>query len=116
MAGAEKYLDHTKDRSKPIRIIHGPSHSSDECKVLGDLGSNYAKSSPTEDCGHDFANKKKLNRQQDNNAIVNHKLDEILLKGSNKVSVEAESHENIESELNENDLYQIYNMSIDEKK
>ena len=43
-------------------------------------------------------------------------MDIILLQGEKKVSSEAETHENIEYEIIENDLYQIDNMSLDEKK
>ena len=43
-------------------------------------------------------------------------MDEILLQKNNKVSAEDESHENIESYLDENDLYHIYNISLDDKK
>ena len=70
------YVDHTKDRSKPTQIIHGPGNSSDECKVLGDFGSKYAKIRPTEDRGNDVTNRKKFNSQH---AIVNSSVDEILL-------------------------------------
>ena len=41
------YVYHPKDRQKLNCIIHGPGHSSDECKVLGDSGSKYAKGRPT---------------------------------------------------------------------
>ena len=37
------YLDHPMGESK-ICLIHGPGHSSDECKVLGAFGSKYVKS------------------------------------------------------------------------
>ena len=43
-------------------------------------------------------------------------MDELILKGNNKVSAEYEAHENIESEIDENDLYQIDNMSLEKKK
>ena len=41
---------------------------------------------------------------------------EILVQKNNKLIAEAESHGNIESEINGNDLYQIYNISLDERK
>ena len=43
-------------------------------------------------------------------------MDGILIQDNNKVSSEDESHENIESYINENDLYQIDNISLDDKK
>ena len=43
-------------------------------------------------------------------------MDEILLQENNKSSAEYEAHENIKSDFDENDLYQIGNMSLDYKK
>ena len=43
------YLDDLKDRLKLACIIHVPIHSLDECKVLGDFGTKYAKGRTTED-------------------------------------------------------------------
>ena len=37
------------------------------------------------------------------------------MQENNKVSAEEEAHENIESELDEDDLYHIDKMSLDEK-
>ena len=48
---------------------------------------------------NDPATGNKFNRQQENNAIVNHEVNEILLRENNKVSDEPEEHENIEYEL-----------------
>ena len=107
------YVDHTKDRSKPTKIIHGPGNSSDECKVLGDFGSKYAKIRPTEDRGNDATNRKKFNSQH---AIVNSSVDEILLQENQKLISEKGEHENIESDFDENDLYQIDNMSLEDTK
>ena len=112
----KRYVDHPKDRSKPTCLIHGPRHSSDERKVLGDLGSKYAKISPTKDPMHGTANRNKFNSQKQNNAIVNHTVDEILLQENNKVRAEEKAQENIDSELDENDIYHIDNMSLDYNK
>ena len=49
--------------------------------------------------------RRKFNRQQENNYIVNHAVDKILIQGDNKVINEAEAQENIESEHDENGLY-----------
>ena len=43
-------------------------------------------------------------------------MDEILPQYNNKVSAEAEAHENIESDLDENDIYNIDNISLDDRK
>ena len=66
----KRYVDHPKDISKLTCIIHGPVHSSDECMVLGYFGSTYYKSRNTKDRMQDPANKKKIGRQQKNNATV----------------------------------------------
>ena len=59
---------------------------------------------------------RKFNRQQYNNAIVLNELDQIILQYSIKLSVEEKAHENINSEFNKNDLYDIDNMALDENK
>ena len=107
------HVNHTKDSYKPTRIIHGPGYSSYECKVWGDFGSKYAKNRPTKDRGQD---QRKFNSQQDNNSIVNSLFDEILLQENQKVSTENWTKENIESDSDENELYQINSMSLDDKK
>ena len=56
----KSYVYHPKDRSKLTCLIHGPGHSSDECKVLVDFGSKYSKSRPTKECGHDPTTNKNL--------------------------------------------------------
>ena len=40
-------------------------------------------------------------------------MDDIILQYKNKVSAEYESHGNIDSEIDENGLYEIDNMSLD---
>ena len=112
----KRYIDNPKDKSKHSCIINGPSHSSDECKVLGVFGSKYSRIRSIKDLGHDIETGKKFNRQQENNNISNHAVDEIIPKENNKVSSEAEAHENIEFKITENDLYQIDNMRIYDKK
>ena len=41
---------------------------------------------------------------------------DIILHENNKVSAEAEAHENIDSEIDDNDLYHTDNISLKEKK
>ena len=52
---------------------------------MGDFGANYAKGNTTKDRGNHPAPRKKFNRQQKNNAIVNNAVDEILLQKTQKV-------------------------------
>ena len=111
----KRYVDHWKDRSKPTCIIHGPGHSSDKCRFLGDLSSRYATKISTKDCGHDNANRKKFNRQKEMNDIVNSTVDEILTQENNKVSTVKETYENVEYDFDENKLYRIDNMSLDDR-
>ena len=71
---------HPQGRSKPTCIIHGTMHSSDECKVMGDFGSNDDKRSPAKNRGDDPKTRNKFNRRKENNNIVNSAFDEILLQ------------------------------------
>ena len=103
----KSYLDNPKDRTKHNCLIHGTGHSSDECKVLGDFGSKNSKIRITKDHGHYPTTRKEFNIQKENNDIVNHAADEILLQENNKLSAESESNENIESDIDENDINQI---------
>ena len=50
----KSYVDHSKDTSRPTRLIHRPGNSSDEYKVLGDIGSKYSKIRHTKDRGQDL--------------------------------------------------------------
>ena len=93
-----------------------PQEFSDEWKVVEDFGFKYAKRRHTKYRDNNPANIETFNRQQENNAIVKQWVDEILLEEDNKVSAEEEAQENIESDFNENDLYHIDNMSLDDKK
>ena len=59
---------------------------------------------------------KSFGRQKENNAIVQHTMYEIILQQIKKLSAEAEAKYNIGSEIDENDLYEIDNMSLDKNK
>ena len=83
---------------------------------MGEFGSKCSKSRITKDHGNDTATRNKFNIQQENNAIVNHAVDYIILEYSNKLSAEAKSNEKVDSEIDENYLYHIDNMSLYEKK
>ena len=109
----KRYVDHLKGRYKPTCLIHGPRHSAYECNILGDFGSKYAKSRPTKYHRKDPATGNKFNRHQQNNFIVNSEVDEILLQENQKLSAYKGAHENIEYDFDENELYQIDNMSIE---
>ena len=109
------YVDHPKDISRLICLIHGPGNSSDECKVLGEFCCRYSKSRPTKDYGHDPVTIKNQYTAREND-IVQHAVDGITLQQNNKLSAEDEAHGNIDSEIDEKDIYWNDNMSLDEKK
>ena len=60
----KRYVHHPKYRPKHKFIIHGPGHSSYDCKVLGEFGYKYYKIRPTKDRGYDTATRKKFNRKK----------------------------------------------------
>ena len=59
--------------------------------------------------------RKKINRQQENNSIVNNEVDEIIL--TKKVGATShEAPEFLDSDYDANDLYEVDNMSLEETK
>ena len=48
--------------------------------------------------------------------MVQHAVDEIILQEKKKPGVEYETHENIDDEVNEYDMYKLDKLSPDEKK
>ena len=83
---------------------------------MRDFGSKYSKRRPTKDHGQEPATKNNFNRKQENNGIVQHTFDDIILQDNKKLSMEEEAHEKIYSDADKSDLYEIDNMSLDEKK
>ena len=82
----------------------------------GRIFSDYVKSIPNKDRGHDPVPRNKSNKQQENNAIVNIAVDERLLHENKKLSAEKEAHGNIESNIDESKLYQVENMILEYTK
>ena len=78
------YVYYPKGKYKPTCLIHGPGHSSDECKVLGGLGSKYSKIRLTKDHGQEPETNKKFNINQEKNAIVHHSVHQIILQDKTK--------------------------------
>ena len=109
------FIDYQTGKSKTC-LINFPRHSSDECKALGNFGSKYAETIPTKDCGHDPITRKKFNNQQENDYIVKIAVDEILVNENEKGIATKEAHENVESYFDDNKLYQIDNMSLEDIK
>ena len=67
---------------------------------MGDFGYNYSKSRSPNERRHDPVSNKKFNRHQDNNAIVNHVVDEIILQEVLISGVEYKTHDDINYEVN----------------
>ena len=74
----KQYVDRPSGESK-ICLIHGPGNSSDEWKVLGDIGANKPKGETTKYRGNHTIIRKMFNSQQENNSIVNNVVDDILI-------------------------------------
>ena len=110
----KRYVDHPSGESKTC-LIHGPKHSSNGCKVLGYFGSKYVKGNPTNEIGNHTIPIKKFNRHQENNSIVNSMVDEILLH-EKKVSAAKEAPEFLESDYDDNKLYQVDNTAFVETR
>ena len=101
----KRYVDNTTVKSK-ICLIHGPGHSSEECKVLGEFVTKYTKSRPIKYHWSSPLPRKKINRHQENNTIVKNAVDEIIL--TQKVSAtNNEAPEFMDSDYDANDLYEV---------
>ena len=115
LASAEKNMQIRTTVESKTCLIHGPGNSSDECKVLGEFGDKYAKGKPKKDYGNRPIPRKKINRQQKitlllimwwmKSYLTKHKSK--CCKGSTKV---------LDSVYDENDIYQVEMMSIEETK
>ena len=98
-------------------MIHCIGNSSEECKVLGEYGAKYAASQRTKDHGRNPLPRKRFQKNQENHAIINNVVDDILLNEPKKVSaVNHEAPDFLENDYDENDLYQVENVSHDENK
>ena len=104
-----------RENRKPV-LSTPHRHSSDELKVLGYFGSKYAKYKPTKDCSNHPARRGKFNIQQENNAIVNNLVDEILLHETQKVSDAKGAPEFLDSDFDQNNLYRVEKMSLEDTK
>ena len=62
-------------------LIHGPGHSSDKCKGLGDCGGKLIKFNPNKYRGNHHVIIKIYNKKQENNSIVKSTVGNIILNG-----------------------------------
>ena len=93
--------------------MHGPGYSSDKCKVLGDFDTKYAKVSPSKYHRQEPATNMNFGRNQENNDTVQHEVDEIILQDNKNLSVKDETHESIDYEFNEYELYELGKIILD---
>ena len=111
----KRHLDSPSGKSKTC-LIHGPVYSSEECKVLGDFETKYANIRPNKDRGSNPVPRGEFNRQMENNDIVNKSVGEILLTENQKLSAAREAPEFLDSDYDENDVYQVDKMSLEDTK
>ena len=101
----KKYAGHLKDISKLICLIHGSVYSSDECKSFGYFGYKYYEIRPSKDRGQEPAKISNFKINLETNYIFQNAVYEIILYENNKLSTEDEAHQNINTEMDENDIY-----------
>ena len=110
-----RYVDNLEDIPKLTCIINAPGNLLDECKILGKFGTKYAKIRPTKDFRQEPKTNKQFLIQKQNNDIVQHVVDENILKYKEKIIVKHKTHKNIDYEFDEYELYRLDKMSPDEK-
>ena len=108
----KRYVYHPKGRLKLTCLINVPGNSSDGFKVIGDFGTNYAKERPTKDLRQEPETNKMVGRKQENNTAIQHAVYEIMLQEYEKLSVKDETHENIDNEVDEDELYGILKLFL----
>ena len=76
--------------------------------VLGGFGTNYTAVKPNKDCRSNHVPRKRSQKNQENHATINNVEDDILWNEPKIVSaVNHEAPVFLESDYNENDLYQM---------
>ena len=71
---------------------------------------------PTKEHRKDPETTKIFGRKKENNTVIQNSFDEIILQQNKKLSVEGETHQNINYEVDEDQLYEIDKTRIDEKE
>ena len=84
---------------------------------MGGFVTKYAAAQPTKDRGNNPVPRKIFHKKQENHAIINNDVDEILLNKTQKASaVNHEAPNFLENYYDDNDLYQVENMSLEDTK
>ena len=60
--------------------------------------------------------RKTFNRHQENNAIINNVVDGILLNETEKGSATSKALQSLDSDYDENNIYRVEKMSLEETK
>ena len=81
-----------------------------------DFGTKYAKGTPTKYHGNHPVSRGEIHIHQENNFIVNNAVDEILINEAQKVSAVREAPEFLDSDYDDNGLYQVDKMRLEETK
>ena len=103
----QRYVYHPMDRSKLNCLINVPGNSPDECRVLNDFGSNYTKGKTSKEQSQDPKFNIFLENRKGKNDMFQHAFDEKILQEKEKLSVKDETHENIDDEIDEYQLYDL---------
>ena len=83
---------------------------------MGGFGNKYDKGSSSKDRRQEPATKKKFRRHEDNNSIVKHEFDEIILQETKTLSVKYDTHKKRLDEINEDKPYKVNKMSLYDKE
>ena len=105
-----------KDRSQLTCLIHGPGNLSYDYKVLGDLGYKYTKIMPIKEHRQDPAFNKRFLKQQEKHYTPQNSIDEIILKEKEILIVKDKTHDNLDHEVKEDELYEPDKISQDGNK
>ena len=97
-------------------FIYELGNSSGKCKVLGDFGAKYVKVKPTKENGNHSIPSKKFKRHMEKNIYINDVVDDIILYETQKVSAAREATEVLDSDCDENYLYQVDKMILENIK
>ena len=99
-------------------LINGHGRSLDEFRVLNYFSTKYATCTPFKERMQEPISKYKFGKKQALNDMVQHSFNEIILgkKFKSILSVKSETNENIYDNVDENELYKIDKLSLNEKK
>ena len=95
----KRYVDNPKDRSKLTHLLHGDVHSSDICKVLGDLDKSIIKSGLLRTARRSPQKTRSFNKKLEDNSMIQHAVYGIILTENIKGIAEDDAQDIIDSEV-----------------